>query len=533
MLARVVFLLLNILHGSALINFCLSKKGRFLCALALGLVASCGYAPYELWILSLGAVTLLLVLLSALKSKGAVFFTVLTFFTAFYTCSLSWLNFVMEGFGQMPVIVSWLVTIMLSMYLALHYAFFSLPAFAFSKGHKAAFIFFFMPAAFGAADFSSGILLTGFPWMYLGNTAISGPFAAFLPLIGARGTGIVMTLCAAAVAMAALRRYLFLPLAGMIVFMGVMLQSVQYTKDDVTLNVALVQGNIPQSLKWSADGAQNSVATYWNLSRDLIGKKDLVVWPEAALPFYMDDALGLIADLNSAASAGKTALVTGVLRRQEQEKHNSIVVLGDTGEKTAEKDSIQFYDKRYLVPFGEFVPFADILRPLGKIFRIPMSDFTAATNAQIPLSIKGVKFIPAICYEAIFPEVALAFDDKDSGAILMISNDSWFGTTRGPLEHFNIARIRAMELQKPMLRTTNNGITALIGFDGRVLKSIPRDESTVLETKFTARSGTTPYSNIGAYGALILIVLLVLCGVIARRIKVDTTKERFKELVRP
>ena len=537
MLAKALFFLLNILHGSYLTAFCLSKKGRFLCALILGIAGSLGYAPYDLWIVTLGALTLLLVLLAGLKSKGAVFFTVLTFFTALFATSLSWLNFVMEGFGQMNAAMSWFCTVLLSMYLALHYAFFSIPAFSFSRGKKAAFICFCMPAAIAAADFSSGVLFTGFPWMYLGNTALSGPFSAFLPLSGARGTGILMSLCAGCVAMAALRRYLFLPFAGVIVFAGLMLQSVQYTKDGVSISTACVQGNIPQSIRLSQAGIQSSVAVYWDLSRELLGKFDMVVWPEAALPFYMNDAMELLGDLNAAAASKKSALVTGVLRRDGEEKRNSIVVLGDTQDRAVDEDQgvgrIQYYDKRYLVPFGEFVPFAEVLRPLGRIFQIPMSDFKAPQNAQLALSIKGIKFIPAICYEAIFPEAPLAFDDDEAGAILMISNDAWFGTTRGPYEHFNIARIRAMELQKPMLRVTNNGITALIGPDGKIVKALPRDERAVLETKLVARSGRTPYAEAGAYVAFVLMLLLVVAGIFISRRHVDENKEKFKELVRP
>ena len=170
---------------------------------------------------------------------------------------------------------------------------------------------------------------------------------------------------------------------------------------------------------------------------------------------------------------------------------------------------------------------------MGRIFQIPMSDFKAPQNAQLPLNIKGIKFIPAICYEAIFPEAPLAFDDDEAGAILMISNDAWFGTTRGPYEHFNIARIRAMELQKPMLRVTNNGITALIGPDGKIVKALPRDERAVLETKLVARSGRTPYAEAGSYVAFVLMLLLVVAGIFISRRHVDENKEKFKELVRP
>lgn len=528
MFSKFIFLLLKILHGSTLIAFCLSKPGRIICAASLGLAGTLGYAPYDLWLVLLGSITLLFILLSGLKSAKAVFATVLTYFACLNLASLSWLNFVMEGFGGMPTFAAWAVTALFALYLALHYALFAALAKHFSKRRQAVFIFYFLPASFAAADFTVGQFLSGFPWMYFGNTALQGPFASFLPLIGVRGTSVLMTFTASAVAMAALRRYLYLPAAGLIILSGIMLTGVSYTQASSEHDVALVQGNLEQSVRLGPDAFQKSLAVYWEASRDLLVKHSLVIWPEAALPFYLNDAMDVISDLDSAARASDSNLVTGVLRRDENGRYNSIAVLGKR-----DSNAIQIYDKRHLVPFGEYVPFESLLRPLGKIFNIPMSDFTAPEHATLPLKIQGVTYIPAICYEAIFPELALSLDSKDAGAILMLSNDGWFGNTRGPLQHFNIARARTLELQKPMLRITNNGISALIGPDGIAQKMLPRNEEAVLETKFTQRNGQTPYSRIGSWGAFLIMLMLVTGGFITSRMKTDEKAERFKELVRP
>ncbi len=528
MISKFIFLLLTLLHGSTLIAFCLSKTGRILCAAVLGLAGTLGYAPYDLWPVLLGTLTLLFILLAGLKSAKAVFATVLTYFACLNLASLSWLNFVMEGFGGMPIWAAWTVTAFFALYLALHYALFAALAKRFSKNRQAVFIFYFLPSSLVAADFTVGHFLSGFPWMYFGNTALQGPFASFLPLVGVRGTSALMTITAAAVAMAALRRYLYLPVAGLVVFSGVMLTGVNYAKATSDHDVALVQGDLEQSLRLGPDAFQKSLAVYWEASRDLLPKHSLVIWPEAALPVYLNDAVDVISDLDSAAKACNSNLVTGVLRRDENGRYNSIAVLG----KRADNE-IQIYDKRHLVPFGEFVPFAELLRPLGKIFNIPMSDFTVPEHAALPLKIQGVTYIPAICYEAIFPELILSLDSKDAGAVLMVSNDGWFGNTRGPLQHFNIARARALELQKPMLRITNNGISALIDPDGNARKILPRDQEAVLETKFTQRTGQTPYSRLGAWGAFLIMLALIAGGVLISRMKTDEQAERFKELIRP
>lgn len=528
MLQKMLMGLFTLLDGSNLKALCLSRWGKILCALILGVTATLGYAPFELWPVTVGTLVMLMLLLMGLKTRRAVFVTVLCYFIAMNASSLSWLNFVMEGFGGMSAPVAWFVVLVFSCYLGLHYAFFATLAFRFGGQSRAAFIFFYLPAAFAAADFTVGFLLTGFPWMYFGNIAIRGPFATFLPLIGARGTSLLIVFTAASVAMAASRRYLFLPAAGVIIFVGVLFSGISYTTQGSETRVAMVQGNIPQEVRFNPMAASQSVAVYWSNTRALLEDHELVIWPEAALPFYMNDALSLIRDLDTAAKTSHTTLITGILRLDDHGAMNSILALGDTG-----IDGMQVYDKRKLVPFGEFVPLDALLRPLGKIFNIPLSNFTWPAAPAAPIQSGSLKLIPAICYEAIFPETVAATDSEEAGAILMVSNDAWFGNTRGPLEHFNIARIRAMELQKPMLRATNNGITAIIDAFGKVEEMVPRDAEIVLDGKLTARLGQTPYSKSGPWFTLILMLLLIAGGITAGRIKSDPITESFKDLVRP
>ncbi len=527
MLSKLVYHLVSFLYGGTLINFCLSKFGRTLCALVLGCVACFGFAPYELWIVTMGAMVLLMILLSGLKSKGAVFYTSYIFFVSYLCASAHWMNYVMHGFAQMPLPVCWLILILGMSLVAIQYAFFIMVAFIFARSKKEVFVFFFIPVAIGAADFTSTVLFSGLPWFNFGHTVFEGPFASFHPLLGVRGTSILMMLCSAAVAMAALRRFLFLPVAAIITFIGVMLAPITYTHEDKALDVAMVQGNIAQEIRLNSQTAAQSLGTYWDATRDLLGKHELVIWPEAALPFYLNDAIDVIKDLNLAASDKKSALVLGILRRNDNNRYNSLVALGDLGDK-----GVQIYDKRHLVPFGEFVPFDSILRPLGHVFDLPMSSFSPSQITPAPIEIKKTKLIPIICYEAIFPEDAQVMDSSDVGALLMISNNSWFGDTKGPLQLFNITRIRALELQKPMLHSTTNGVTALIDFNGKY-QSAKRDEFQILEGSIKTRTGQTPYSKIGPWGALILMLILLALGIAKRLMKVDERAESFKNLVRP
>ncbi|MDY6471159.1 MAG: apolipoprotein N-acyltransferase, partial [Succinivibrio dextrinosolvens] len=191
------------------------------------------------------------------------------------------------------------------------------------------------------------------------------------------------------------------------------------------------------------------------------------------------------------------------------------------------------YQKRKLVPFGEFVPFEDILRPLGSIFVIPNSSFSYGPDEQLPITINNHKFIPAICYEAIFPEVISSMDSEQTNGIIMVSNDSWFGPTQAPQQHLNIARMRAMELQKPMLRCTNSGITAYIDENGKVVDRLPQDQEGVLTVQFSPVKGQTFYSKYGTQTLFLILLILLFLGIRGLRQKDDPTKETMSKLVRP
>ncbi len=220
-----------------------------------------------------------------------------------------------------------------------------------------------------------------------------------------------------------------------------------------------------------------------------------------------------------------------LLSRPHRLSYNSLFLMGQ-GDQLA---YVQIYDKRKLVPFGEVVPFAQYTRALGSIFNFPMSSFTPGSEQQqqMHLEQKDLYFIPAICYESIFPEAMAAMHDERTNGIIMVSNDSWFGDTRGPEEHLAIARMRTMEMQKPMLRITNSGISASIDALGKVQHELPRNEAAVMYEDFTPAKGNTPYMLWGNIPLYIALPLLVLVGIFFRHKEEDLQDLHFQELVRP
>ena len=184
------------------------------------------------------------------------------------------------------------------------------------------------------------------------------------------------------------------------------------------------------------------------------------------------------------------------------------------------------------MPFGEVIPFKELLRPLGSVFDIPMSSFTRGSFIQEPIEINGLLYTPAICFEAIFPETVAAIDSEKTSGIIMVSNDTWFGPTKAPVQHLNIARMRAMELSKPMLRATNSGITAYIDEKGNVVSSLETDIEGVLKLDFKPVEGQSIYSKVHNIPLYILLLLLTALGFY-------TSRKEYKEgsdlssLVRP
>lgn len=540
----------------------LSGWGSVTVALLLGVGSTAGFAPVSMWVITFACLTLFICLIRQLPAARIALCT-LCYFFALNAATLPWVNYVMENFGQMPAALAWTLELLFSLYLAAPYALFTYVAARLIPPRAAGFGVGALPLALVLADFFIGWFLSGFPWMYLGYIALSGPLSGYAPLIGVRGISLLIYLSAATLALASSRRYLYLPLAALIFTGGVLLQDQRFTKDAEEVQFSLVQGNIPPLIKWSSQQSEHSVQTYLNLSLPEFTAKRVVIWPESALPLYLEYSGELISSLQQICRHTGSYLMTGILRREEGQSYNSLIALGSDRHQQTDKrgalaasqpekkdqeseaagndqeaeitpETVQIYDKRHLVPFGEYVPLPWLLRRLGPMFNLPSSDLVPpAAGQSSPLRAAGTEFIPAICYEAIFPELIASLDSEETGAIVMVSNDSWFGPSRGPLEHLNIARMRSMELQKPMLRATNGGITAVIDATGKVRAQLPADTRTVLSGNIPTAVGLTPYAQWGNVPLFILLLILALFAWYRRREEDPTQELTLQELVRP
>ena len=288
-----------------------------------------------------------------------------------------------------------------------------------------------------------------------------------------------------------------------------------------SLSVGIVQANISQQLKWRRDHYRPTLKLYRNMTQPLLGK-DIVLWPEAAIPNYFQRTQSFFVPLSAQAAEHGTALVTGIpwrvvethsrnkgrdkIRSEDTNEgasgpiyYNSIVALG--------KGS-GVYHKQRLVPFGEFMPLESWLRGLIYFFDLPMSAFSAGKPNQSPLTVQNHRLSPFICYEIVYPDLVRQYA-PDTDLMVTISNDSWFGDSIGPLQHLQMARMRALENGRYLVRGTNDGISAIIDERGKIVKQTLRFQRVTLTGEAWPMRGQTLFSRLGSAPVLALCLILV------------------------
>ena len=275
--------------------------------------------------------------------------------------------------------------------------------------------------------------------------------------------------------------------------------------------MSLVQGNIDQAVKWRAESVMPIIQRYTDLTESEWGQ-DLIVWPEAAITLHRDLAANLLEDWSVRGSAAGSGLVLGLPSRVvvdgTSRYRNGVIALG-----AAEGE----YFKRRLVPFGEYVPLEGLIRGLIAFFDLPMSRSVAGPGEQPLLQLGSVRLAMAICYEVVYPDL-VGRDVPAAHVLMTISNDSWFGSSAGPRQHFQMARMRALENERFMIRATNNGVSAIIGPDGRVLAAAPQFAQAVVRGVVEPRTGATPFASWGSTPVVVGAALsLLLAAGLARR----------------
>lgn len=478
--------------------------------LIAGALQTLTFSPFELW--WLGPLSALLIVLVSVPLRperlfAAGWFTGLGLFGS----GASWVYISISQYGNTSIPVSVLLTVIFVAGLALFHglAFWFWGKLAKDSQIRRLLLF---PAIWILGDWLRGWLLTGFPWLYLGTAHTDGPLAGWAPLLGVHGLTFWVTVSGAAIYGAwwliSQRRHTAAALTLVVMALpwlaGPSLNRVAWT--DVSTeptSFAAMQGNIPQQIKWDPEFLKDQIVTYLGMTEEH-WDTDLILWPETAIPIPQDQAGKIIDHIDERLGTDST-LITGIPwygfsdRIEDFTFHNSIMAVGNGD---------GMYHKQKLVPFGEYVPLQGVLRGLIGFFDLPMSDFSRGPEYQEPLVANGIQIMPFICYEVAYPDF-VAFNSRGADLLLTISNDGWFGDSIGPLQHLQIARMRALETGRYMVRGTNNGVTAIIDHRGRLTETIPQFERATLRGQVYTATGSTPYMQTGSWPVLTLAVILV------------------------
>lgn len=379
-------------------------------------------------------------------------------------------------------------------------------------------VFIVMPALWVVGEWLRSVLLTGFPWLLAGYSQTDSWFAGYVPIVGVLGTGGVLALIAASLVMGARHPGPAVALTVALASGGVALGQLSWTLPEAPAQaVALVQGAVPQAIKWRAEFRARTLELYEALTAPAWGSA-LVLWPETAVPAFPDEITEALAKLGANAEAHGTALLVGIPsgERRGGPYFNSVMLLNAPGQR---------YDKHHLVPFGEYLPFDTVVRPVLDFLSIPMSDFTPGADRQPPLRHRALRIGVSICYEDAYASEVIK-PLPEANVLVNVSDDSWFGDTVAPHQHLQISRARALEAGRYMLRATNTGISAIIDPRGRVLSQSPQFEPYVLRGEVVPHTGATPFVRLGHGPVLGVCVFTVLAAVVMERRR----RVRFGEL---
>ena len=484
----------------------LDRRGHWL-ALPAGFALAAAFAPFGIAPLAVACPALLFLLWEGATPRAAAWrgflFTAGTFLAGTY-----WLYNSIHLVGQAPL---WIALFLMLGLVALMGGYTAAAGYAVARwgarsGPRRWLLL--LPATWVLVEWFRGWFLSGFPWLALGYTQLDTPLGGFAPVAGVYGTSLAVALLAGALATLVLgsrtARLVALAVAVTVVATGALLARLEWTvprgKD---LSVALVQGAVPQSLKWRPGERERTMQLYASLTAPHLGA-DLIVWPEAALPALEQDVRPFLGSLHEAARARGSHVLMGLLRRDPGSGayYNAMVAFTATE---------QWYYKRRLVPFGEFFPVPAPVREWMRLMNLPYSDFEAGSDGQSPLEAAGETLAPTICYEDAYASEQLALVRR-STLLVNVTNDAWFGDSTAPHQHLDISRMRSLETGRPMLRATNDGVTALIAHDGRLLGTLPQFAPGVLTGRIEPRTGLTPYARFGNLPVLALALLAAVAG---------------------
>jgi apolipoprotein N-acyltransferase len=443
-----------------------------------------------------------------------------------FLAGVSWVYVSLHDFGGMAMPVAGFFTLLFCAYLAVFPALVG-ALLARIGGSLPARLMLGMPALWALSEWARGWIFTGFPWLALGYSQVpDSPLAGFAPVLGVFGVSLVAAAASGALAWSVeqfrsqrgpLARRALAPVAGSgfwlliaLLIAGAGLKAREWTQPlpGEPTTVSLLQGNIPQEMKWRPERALATLETYLEMVR--ASDSRLILLPETALPMYnVQVPADYLEALARHARSRVGDVLVGVPELADADRFfNSVMSFGTSVTSP--------YRKHHLVPFGDYFPLRPVLGWVMHLLHIPMSDFSRGEKIQSPMAVAGQKIAVNICYEDAFGEEVIR-QLPEATLLANFTNDAWWGNSIASRQHLQIAQTRALETGRPMLRATNTGVTAIIDARGYVTAAAPEFVATRITGLVRGYEGATPYVRAGNLGFLGVAGVMLLCLALLRR----------------
>ncbi len=444
-----------------------------------------------IWSLQLAAMAALCGVLQRAPNARAATVVGWWFSTIWLSATFWWLYVSMHTYAGLPAALAALAVLALAATLGLYYALACGIFWHFTRTRSAQASLVFA-ALWTAAELARGTWFTGFGWGAVGYAHVQGPLVPFIPWLGAYGVGALAVWLSAAIAFKGKHRrgQAVLAVGVLVVGWWAPTQMQNWSQPVGSLTISLLQGNIPQDEKFqSGTGVRQALQWYGEqLNRS---QSALVVAPETAIPLLPSQLPeGYWQALQQRFSTGPQVAMVGIPLGSYQAGYTNSVVALHAGQTTPWQ-----YDKHHLVPFGEFIP--PMFKWFTAMMNIPLGDFNRGAVGQGSLDWKGQRLAANICYEDLFgEELGARFENEALSPTIFVnvSNIGWFGDSFAIDQHLSISRMRALEFERPFVRATNTGATAVIDYRGRVTAALPRLTRGVLDSTVEGRTGLTPFA---------------------------------------
>ena len=494
----------------------LFRNAHLLIAVFAGAASVLAFAPFGLFPVVIAALVVLTVLWrrAASARRGALIGFV--FGLGYFVTGVSWVYVSLHDFGEMPAVLAAVLTLAFCCILALYPAFIGYVYCALGPRSTVAAVIV-LPALWALADWTRGWLFTGFPWLAVGYSQVPlSPLAGFAPIVGVYGITYACALTASLLIVlwpargdrgqdttSRSSRWLAIGAVVVVWLCGYALQQVRWTvPDGPPVSVTLLQGNIPQDMKWRPELVAPTLETYEKLV--VASRARLIVMPETALPTFLHEVPPeYLAALAAHARSNGGDVLIGVPEFTTGDYYNSVLSFGMAPTQT--------YRKSHLVPFGEYIPWKLLFGWFFDVVQIPLLDFGRGSETQQPLQVAGQRVAVDICYEDVFGAEIIR-QLPQATLLVNVSNVAWFGRSIAPRQHLQSSQTRALETGRFMLRATNTGMTAIIDAQGRVISEAPEFERAAVNGDVQGYAGATPFVRGGNLPIIVLCLLLALGG---------------------